>query len=67
MYLRDPMLMNDFLPVIACPCALVIFMPVTVVTGMAAAAKRGMLLKGGIHLENARKTRAMPWTNWLPH
>ena len=45
--------------VIACPCALVISTPVTVVSGLAAAAKRGILIKGGVHLENARKIKAI--------
>jgi Cd2+/Zn2+-exporting ATPase len=47
------------LMVIACPCALVISTPVTVVSGLAAAAKRGILIKGGIHLENARNIKAI--------
>lgn len=45
--------------VIACPCALVISTPVTVVSGLAASAKRGILIKGGIYLENGRKLRVL--------
>jgi Cd2+/Zn2+-exporting ATPase len=45
--------------VIACPCALVISTPVTVVSGLAAAAKNGILIKGGVYLEEGRKLKAI--------
>lgn len=45
--------------VIGCPCALVISTPVTIVSGMSAATKNGVLVKGGLFLEQARKM------NWL--
>ena len=45
--------------VIACPCALVISTPVTVVSGLTAAARRGILIKGGVHLENGRKLKVI--------
>ncbi|MGU9991426.1 heavy metal translocating P-type ATPase [Bordetella avium] len=43
--------------IIACPCALVISTPVSVVSGLTAAARRGILIKGGVYLENGRKLR----------
>lgn len=45
--------------VIACPCALVISTPVTIVSGLAAAAKHGLLVKGGTYLEQARLLRVI--------
>lgn len=45
--------------VIACPCALVVSTPVTVVSGLANAARQGILIKGGVYLEQGRLIKAV--------
>ncbi|WP_198415286.1 heavy metal translocating P-type ATPase [Sulfuriferula plumbiphila] len=43
----------------AAPCALVISIPITLVAALGTAGRNGLLIKGGVHLENLAKVRVV--------
>ena len=54
---KDWLMRGLILLVAACPCALIISTPVTYVAGLAACAQKGIIVKGGQHLETLAKTK----------
>jgi Cd2+/Zn2+-exporting ATPase len=59
MSLADSFYRGMLLLVAASPCALAIGAPATILAGIAQAARNGVLIKGGVHLENLGRVRVM--------
>ncbi|GAA0407512.1 heavy metal translocating P-type ATPase [Paenibacillus motobuensis] len=45
--------------IVGCPCALVLSSPIALVSGMTRSARNGVLVKGGVHLEQLGKINAI--------
>lgn len=45
--------------IVGCPCALVLSSPIALVSGMTRSARNGILIKGGVHLEQLGKLEAI--------